>query len=324
MRRLEPRAVVQRNAVDPLHRQHVVRGEIPLDQPARESPDRRGCSPPSPTARLPPAAGPSPWRPSGSSVRTISIGFSRRASADSASIWRAANISASRSTLKLCATFGRSTFTATRRRTPFVLDLGAMHLRDRGGRDRGAEARIGLLQRTIECRDDGRFRFRLRERRHAVLQAFQVARERHADDIGAGRKELAELHVARAEMAQRGRNPSDRLVGLRRLDQAAEPQRELRARRKSGRIDDAEHAGAREHDSLRGSAGRDGSALRSQTPARMQRDDAAAHHVPRRAREVRPCASSPRTRSAAETGGSIRRDSDRTRRRRSPCARAPG
>ena len=31
MRRFEPRVVVQRNAVDPLHRQHVVRREIPLD-----------------------------------------------------------------------------------------------------------------------------------------------------------------------------------------------------------------------------------------------------------------------------------------------------
>jgi hypothetical protein len=54
------------------------------------------------------------------SVRTISISFSRRASAESASMWRAANISASRSTLKLCCTFGRNTFTAATRRTPFV------------------------------------------------------------------------------------------------------------------------------------------------------------------------------------------------------------
>ncbi len=53
-------------------------------------------------------------------VRAISVGRSRRASADIASICRAANMNASRSTLKLCATFGRSTLTATTRRTPLL------------------------------------------------------------------------------------------------------------------------------------------------------------------------------------------------------------
>ena len=56
------------------------------------------------------------------------------------------------------------------------------------------------MQRLAERGCDRRFRFGLRERRHLVLQAFQIARERDADHVGPRRQELAELDISRAEL----------------------------------------------------------------------------------------------------------------------------
>ena len=61
--------------------------------------------------------------------------------ADRLSAVRAAKKKASRSDWKRRSMPGRRTFTATGLRSPSVVDLGAMHLRDRGGGDRRAEAR---------------------------------------------------------------------------------------------------------------------------------------------------------------------------------------
>src|SRR5712692_2044954 len=76
-----------------------------------------------------------------------------------------------------------------------IVDLGAMNLRDRSGGDRGPELFKQLRNRLAETLRDGGFRFRLQKWRHAVLQRFEIARDRDADDIGPRRQELAKLDV---------------------------------------------------------------------------------------------------------------------------------
>ena len=63
--------------------------------------------------------------------------------------------------------------------------LGPMHLRDRSGGDGRAETREHLAQRLAEGGLDRALGLGLRERRHLVLQGFEVARERHADHVRA-------------------------------------------------------------------------------------------------------------------------------------------
>ena len=55
------------------------------------------------------------------------------------------------------------------------------------------------IERKPESLLDRGFRFRLRKRRHLVLQAFQFARDRDADDVRPRRQKLAELHIGRSE-----------------------------------------------------------------------------------------------------------------------------
>ena len=139
-------------------------------------------------------------------VLMTSISRSRRASAECVSALCATKKKSARSRRKRAATFGRSTLTATGAHA-VALDLAAMHLRDRGGGDRGAEARKRLRHRAFQRgRDDG-FGLGLRERRQAVLQAFQVARHEHADHVGPCGKELAELEISGPEPRQRARQP---------------------------------------------------------------------------------------------------------------------
>ena len=56
-------------------------------------------------------------------------------------------------------------------------------------------------------RSDGGLRLGLRERRHPVLQALEVAGERRADDVGPRRQELAKLHIGGPERGERRRKP---------------------------------------------------------------------------------------------------------------------
>ena len=128
-----------------------------------------------------------------------------------------------------------------------ALGLAAMHLRDRGGRDRRTEARKGLRHRAFQRgRDDG-LGLGLRKRRQAVLQAFEVARHDHADHVGPRGQELPELEISGSEPRQRARQPRTRF-GAGALDQPGKPQRELARRRHQAGVDDAEHAFAREHE----------------------------------------------------------------------------
>ena len=79
-----------------------------------------------------------------------------------------------------------------------------MHLRDRGGGDRFAEADEDAVDRPPEGRLDRRDRHLARKRRHAVLQQLQMAHHIGADDIRPRRQKLAELHIGRSERADRG------------------------------------------------------------------------------------------------------------------------
>jgi hypothetical protein len=144
--------------------------------------------------------------------------------------------------------------------------LGAMHLGDRGGGDRRAEASKYLLDRCAERARHRGLGLRLRERRHTVLQAFEIARERRADDIGPGRQELAELDVARAEPCQRRREPhgargpsrGGAAAGRRdwALDQSAEAQHERDRPREEHRIEQPEHPLARKYEARAGEPGK--------------------------------------------------------------------
>jgi hypothetical protein len=96
-------------------------------------------------------------------------------------------------------------------------NLGAMHLGDRGRRDCRSEARIDLQERFIESRRHRRLRLGLWERCHLVLQAFEVVRDRGADDIRPCCEKLAELDVGRAQSRQRGGEPAFTALGARSL-----------------------------------------------------------------------------------------------------------
>ena len=93
--------------------------------------------------------------------------------------------------------------------------------RSRRPRPRGPKLDEHLAHRPAERGLHRRLRLGLRERRHLVLQAFEVARERRAHHVGTRGEELTELHVARAEPGERRRQPHRRAGAGRPLDQRA-------------------------------------------------------------------------------------------------------
>ena len=126
--------------------------------------------------------------------------------------------------------------------------LGAMHLRDRGRRDRRPEGRIGFRERALQRLRDGGFRRGLRERRQLVLQRLEIARQRDADDIGPRREKLAELHVARPQPRERGRETPLRLDIVAPLHQPQHREAATRAAWQRRGVDQPQHALAREHE----------------------------------------------------------------------------
>ncbi len=122
-----------------------------------------------------------------------------------------------------------------------LLDLGAVHLGDRGGGHCRAEACKHIGQRAFQRGGDDRFGLGLRERRQLVLQAFEVARHLDADHVGPRRQHLAELDIGRAEPGQRPRQPRAGL-GIAALDQPRHAQHEAQRRRQRLRIDHGEGA----------------------------------------------------------------------------------
>jgi hypothetical protein len=129
-----------------------------------------------------------------------------------------------------------------------------MHLRDRGGGDSRTKARKQRLQRLAEGALDRGLGLRLREGRHAVLQALQVARENCAHYIWPRRKKLTELDIARSKPRQRrGKPPGAAHLG-RPLDHPRQPQHGSRRQRQRRRIDQRQHAFARQDKTRAGKA----------------------------------------------------------------------
>ena len=129
-----------------------------------------------------------------------------------------------------------------------------MYLRDRSGSNRGPEAGVDLGKRFAEGGDDRGFRLVLRERRHLVLQAFQIARDRRANHVGASGEDLPELDVSRSEPGQCGGKPTRSVFGGRALDQSRQRDGGLGRQRQRPRIDQREYAFAREYKAGAGEA----------------------------------------------------------------------
>ena len=191
-----------------------------------------------------------------------------------------------------------------------------VHLGDGGGGDGLAEIGEQDVDRAAEGDRHHARRLGLRKGRHAVLQAFEVARCGDADDVGARRQELPELDVGRPEPRQRRRQPRGAGAGARPLDRAGDAQQQARRRRQDvGSTSASAPSRARTKPARRLRARWTMPPITSDLPARMDRDDAARQWrgaSPARSRPPRSCA---RRRRAAGSGGSTRRGSGRTRRR---------
>ena len=203
-------AIVQRRAVDPVERQHVLGGAVPVHRRHAEVRIASWCSPPSRTARRLRAAGPSRSQTERRSVATVSIRRSRRASADIASARPRGEGEGVEVDAEALLDAGTQHLDGDRLAAVRRVDLGAMHLRDRGGGDRGPNAANASFSGLPSAAVTTASASRARERRHLVLQAFEIAGERDADHVGPRRQELAELHVGRAELGQRGGEPAPR------------------------------------------------------------------------------------------------------------------
>ena len=143
---------------------------------------------------------------------------------------------------------GRRIFTATALRAPSAATSARCTCAIEAAATAGPKLAIDLRKRLAERGGDGCFRFGLRERRHLVLQALKIARDLLADHVGAGRQELAELDVSRAEPGERCGEPALAAFGARPLDQPGERDRGLGRQRQRPRVDQREHALAREHE----------------------------------------------------------------------------
>ncbi len=212
-------------------------------------------------------------------------------------------------------------------------DLGTMHLGDRGGGVRRPEAREQFIERLAERARNRRLGIGLRERRHLVLQAFEVARERRPDHVGPRRQELAELDIGRPELGERGGEAHGRALAGRPFDQARAGERRACRQRQWFGIDQRQHSLAREYEAGAAEAGEMSEGGDHEESCRAgQRVTAASPNGWRRCRrssagtrraESPPRAASSRTLPAWETGGSTRRDSDKARHRPPPPGRAP-
>src|SRR3954463_1804200 len=99
-----------------------------------------------------------------------------------------------------------------------------------------------------QCNRDGALGVGLREWRHLVLQRSEVARQLRADHIRPGRQELAELDVGGTEAREGCRETVGGDAARWPLDQTCDAQRRPCRQRQPGRVDEAEDALAREHE----------------------------------------------------------------------------
>ena len=238
--------VVQRDAVDPLHRQHVVRGAVPVDgghaeirvvaRVLRHLRQRGGLQPQIHLHRDRAGHGVDHFdQAQPPRLGRIGLGLVR-------DVEEIGEIAA-----EACGHVGPQHLDGDGPADAVAQHLAAMHLRDRSGRDRRAEAREDVRQWPLERGRDRSFRLGLRERRQAVLKAFEVARHDDADDVRTRCQELTELEIGRAHSRERARNPRA-VLDAAALNDARQLQGQLSRRRHQARIDRAEHALARKHE----------------------------------------------------------------------------
>jgi hypothetical protein len=111
-----------------------------------------------------------------------------------------------------------------------------------------AERREQVGQWLTQRNRDGALGVGLWEWRHLVLQRLEVARHLHADNIRPGCQKLAELDVGGTEPRE-GRSETVGGDAARRpLDQPRDAQRRPCRQRQPRRVDEAEDALAREHE----------------------------------------------------------------------------
>lgn len=222
---LEPRMVVQRDAVDPLHRQNVVGGAVPVDRRHAEIRivvgvlrhlGQRGRFQPQvhlyrdrARHRVDDLDQPQPPR-----FGRMRLGIAR----DEEEIAQV--------TAEACGDVRPEHLDCHLAPYAVALDLATMHLRDRGGGDRGPQAGKDLRQRPFQRLRDHGLGLLLRERRQPVLQAFEIARHDDADHVGSGGEELPELEVGGPEPRQRAGQPRAGFGGAA-FDQPGQLQRKL-------------------------------------------------------------------------------------------------
>ena len=252
---LERGAVVERHAVDPFQRQHVARGAVPVDRRhaeirivlgvLRHLGERGGLEPQvhldrdraAPASRPPRSGAAAALRPT------------------SCSAVRAAKVKASRSALEAAA---RCPAAAPSRR-PAARAVGvttsarctcAIEAAATGGPNDGED----VAQRLAEARLRPRAPPRPAGTAASGPAGFEIARERDADHVRPRRQELAELDIGGAEPGQRGGEPVGGACWSA-ARSAARARARARRQRQRRRIDQREHALAREHEAGAGEAG---------------------------------------------------------------------
>ena len=128
-----------------------------------------------------------------------------------------------------------------------ILRLGDMHLRDGRGGDRLAERHKQLVDASAQRLLDDRDGLVAAERLHPILQRGQRIGDLAADDVGARRQKLPELHIGGADLRQRAHQRPPGAVALAAREEIGEAHERRRGRRQKRRIEKRKDAFAR-HD----------------------------------------------------------------------------
>ena len=130
-----------------------------------------------------------------------------------------------------------------------------MHLRNGGGGHRLAKLYENRIEFRVKRRLDRRHRHIARERRHAILQQFQLLDDRWSDDILTGGQKLAELYIRRPELCHGIGEAFGRSACILTAQKFGKSQRQARFGRGEREVDIGEHALARQNETGAGKAG---------------------------------------------------------------------
>ena len=265
--RRQPLGIAERRAVDPFHRQHFARGAVPVDRRRAKIGvvlevlaifgGRGGLQAKihlhahRARQRLDDLHRPQPLARPGTGARRA--GRRRTCRRDRARSRR--------------STPGRSTFTATialavavahRARWTCAIEAAATGSPNSMNSVSSGAWNAASMRRTADL---------ARQRRDAVLQPLELARDLGADDVGPRGEELAELDVGRPQPLHRPRQAVAAGASCARSASSA-PQRRPRDRRQRGGVDAGEHALARHDQAARAAAARRGRSRRGRPSVR--------------------------------------------------------